>query len=98
MRSEIHQFDLHGLPCSIGSKVRLIRYPELIGTVTKITVPVKGSGVTKVAINPDDLDIAFKRGGMSWPVKSMFKPTHPRQHFYLECRDAGLPAWKWERI
>lgn len=81
--------DGDGSLLSTYQRVRLKDHPEVTGIVTAIRVPIKGAGVTKVLVDPDDVNAA-RRVGATWPLEGGGQ--------YVELRDSGLPAWRWEPV
>ena len=70
----------------VGDTVWLKDKPNVRGRIRRISVPVDRAGITRIAIDPEDLDAAAKAGA-SWPTG--------KDSSYIETRDSGLSAHKW---
>ncbi len=78
----------------VNALVQHVDDNRLKGRIRDIRVPYKGSGVCRFLIDIDEGDadawFAAARLGDCWP-------TGPNED-YIQVRDTGLPAWKWETV
>jgi hypothetical protein len=74
----------------VGDKVVHKDCPLVRGKITKITIPVKGSGVTRICVDPESLEALnhMKTLGNEWP-------TEGGGH-YVALRDTGTGPWQWD--
>lgn len=92
MQGTIHEFSTDETTFRTGDKVRHVHYPLIRGKITKMTIPLKGGGVTRVCVDPESVEALqqMMKLGHEWPTQGGGR--------YVQMRDTGLPAWKWKHV
>lgn len=76
----------------VGDKVKHKDCPLVRGKITKITIPVKGSGVTRICVDPESLEAKnhMKTLANAWPTDGGGE--------YVALRDTGSGPWQWDHV